>query len=103
MVDYTPVTRGEVALQILSEIKGKFTEENIIKWRNVCCVNPDISNNNGSGICRTCPIAKRPRPPKTREDAVHGWCHEWFVASQKLRLKMRLENIRKYLGLRTLQ
>lgn len=101
MINYSPVIRGEEAMQVLSEIKGKFTDENIRKWRDVCCVNPDISNNNGSGICRTCPIAKRPRPPQTKEDKEHGWCHDWFEASLKLRLRTRLEKLRKLAKLRS--
>ncbi len=96
----SPVTRGEEALQILSEIKGKFTDENIRKWRDVCCVDPDIGDNNGSGVCR-CPIAKRPRPPITKDDPVHGWCHDWCEASLKLRLRTRLKNIRKYVGVQS--
>jgi len=94
---YNPVIRGAEALQVLSEIKGKFTDENIRKWRDVCCVNPDISNNNGSGICRTCPIAKPP------EEEGWGWCHDWFEASMKLRLRTRLERLRKLAKVRTLR
>ncbi len=79
------VTRGVDAIQILTEIKGRMSDENIIKWRNVCCVNPNIG-------CRACPIGV---PPK---DEAHGWCHSWFEASLKLRLRKRLENIKKYVG-----
>jgi len=88
------VIRGEEALRTLSEIKGKMTKKNIRRWRDICCVNPDISNNNGSGICRTCPIAKQP------EDEKYGWCHDWYEASIKLRLKTRLEKLQKLANLR---
>ncbi len=84
------VYRGDAAIKILTEIKGKLTDENILKWRNVCCVGPDISDNNGSGICRTCPIASPP------QEEGHGWCHSWYEASIKLRLRMRLKKIKKY-------
>ena len=87
-----PTLKMTKALQILREIKGKFTDENILKWRNICCVNPDISNNNESGICRDCPIAV---PPK---DEKHGWCHDWWEASIKLSLRHRLEKIEQYIG-----
>lgn len=85
MSSYDPVVRGDIAIQTLIEIKGITSDENIMKWRNICCVNPNI-------ICKVCPIGIPP------EDKDHGWCHEWFEASQKLRLRRRLENIKKYVG-----
>lgn len=85
MRHYDSVIRGAKAIQVLTEIKGKMSEENIIKWRNICCVNPHVG-------CRNCPIGV---PPKEGEN---GWCHDWWEASIKLRLKKRLENIRKYFG-----
>jgi len=91
-IDYTPVIRGDEALETLTEIAGKHTDDNVLKWRSICCVNPDIGGNNGSGECPECPIGK----PPTDED--YSWCHEWFTASQKLRLKTRLENIERYVG-----
>ena len=93
------VYRGEEALAILREIKGKFSDENIYKWRNVCCVGPDISDNNGLGECISCPIGQRPPPKKEDQRLQYGWCHDWYEASWKLRLRRRLENIRSVLGI----
>ena len=85
MKHYDPVIRGTEAVQILTDIKGRISDENVRRWRNVCCVNPNVG-------CRNCPIGI---PPK---DEDHGWCHEWFVASMRLSLKTRLDRINKYVG-----
>jgi len=77
------VYRGDTAINILTEIKGKFTDENILKWRNVCCVNPSIG-------CKNCPVGSPPQKEGW------GWCHTWYEASVKLRLRRRLESIKKY-------
>ncbi len=91
-IDYSPVIRGDEALEALNRIKGRFTDENIVLWRNVCCVVPDIGGNHGTGMCRDCPIGV---PPSEEE---HGWCHDWYVASVKLRSRKRIERIEKYVG-----
>ena len=95
MTNHSLVIRGEEALQVLSEIKGKFTDENIRKWRDVCCVNPDISDKNGSWICKTCPIMN---PPEEEGD---GGCHDWYEASIKLRLRTRLKKLGNLAKLRS--
>lgn len=92
--------RGKEALEIFGRIDGKFTDENVRLWRNICCVNPDIGGNNGSGECKACSIGVRPPPKGEDELRQQGWCHAWYKKSQELQIKERKARIEKATGQR---
>lgn len=69
------------------------TDRNILIWRDICCVNPDLGcsphyekdRDTGeitSATGCTCPLRK----PK---------CHEYALASVRLRIKKRIENLKR--------